>query len=33
MALRALEVGELEERVRALENLTRPRMKTIGGRR
>ncbi len=33
MALRALEVGELEERVRALENLTRPRMKTIGRRR
>jgi hypothetical protein len=33
MALKALEVGELEERVRALEQVTRPRMKTIRGRR
>jgi hypothetical protein len=33
MALKALEVGELEERVRALEQVTRPRMKTIRGKR
>jgi len=33
MALKALEVGELEERVRALEQVTRPRMRTIRGRR
>ena len=32
-ALKALEVGELEERLRALEQVTRPRMKTIRGRR
>jgi len=32
MALKALEVGELEERVRALENVTRPRMRTIRGK-
>jgi len=33
MALKALEVGELEERVRALEEVTRPRMRTVRGRR
>ena len=33
MALKSLEVGELEERVRALEQVTRPRMKTVRGRR
>jgi hypothetical protein len=33
MALKALEVGELEERVRALEQVTRPRMRTVRGRR
>ena len=33
VALKALEVGELEERVRALEEVTRPRMKTVRGRR
>jgi hypothetical protein len=33
VALKALEVGELEERVRALEQITRPRMRTIRGRR
>jgi hypothetical protein len=32
-ALKALEVGELEERLRVLEQVTRPRMKTIRGRR
>jgi hypothetical protein len=33
MALKALEVGELEERVRALEQVTRQRMRTVRGRR
>ena len=33
MALKALEVGELEERLRALEQVTRPRMRTIRGKR
>jgi len=32
-ALKALEVGELEERVRALEDVTRSRMRTVRGRR
>jgi hypothetical protein len=33
MALKALEVGELEARLEALEQVTRPRMRTVRGRR
>jgi len=33
VALKALEVGELEERVQALEEAMRPRLRTVGGKR
>jgi len=33
MAFKALEIGELEERVQALEEAMRPRLRTMGGRR